>query len=112
MRLVDDDLDISVELNLDPTVRAALSVQLQRAAFGQGASLFEWRLAQRLSDALDSDLQPPSASQLSYAMSISKALDISLPSEALKFRGSMSEFLGRYAQQFKQLQQRAEGLHE
>lgn len=108
MRLVDDDLDISVELTLDPAVKAALSVQLQRSAFSPGYSPFEWRLAQRLSDALDADLQPPSASQLSYAMSIAKALDISLPSEALKFKGSMHDFLGRYAPQFKQWQQRVD----
>ncbi len=108
MRLVDDDLDLSVELTLDPTVRDALSIQLQRSACGQGVSLFESRLTQRLADALDTDLQPPSASQLSYAISISKTLDISLPSEALKFRGSMSEFLGRYAPLFKELKQRIE----
>ena len=108
MRLVDDDLDLSIDITLDSTVREALSIQMQRSAYCLGCSAFEWRLAKRLSDVLDADLQPPSDSQLSYAMSIVKALDISLPGEALKFRGSMHEFLDRYTPAFKLLQQRME----
>lgn len=106
MRLVDDDLDISIDINLDSSVRDALSIQMQRSAYCSGYSAFAWRLAKRLSDVLDADLQPPSESQLSYAMSIVKALDISLPGEALKFRGAMHEFLDRYAPAFKELLQR------
>ncbi len=100
LRLVDDDLDLSLELTLPPSARNALGIQLQRTLFGS-STFFGERLAQQLSDMLDSDLQPPSKAQLSYAISISKALDVSLPAEAMKFRGSMSDFLARYAPIYK-----------
>lgn len=108
LRLVDDDLDISIELDLDPSARSAVSVQLQRAAGGVRRSSFEGRLAQSLQDSLDADLQPPSYKQLSYALSIAKTLGIALPSEAMIFKGSMGEFLGRYAPLFQERSRRSQ----
>lgn len=100
-RLVDDDLDLSVELSFAPPTREALGIQLQRWACADCYSYFGDRLARKLTDLLDADLQPPSASQLSYALSISKALDVALPSEVLKYKGAMFDFLDRYAPIFK-----------
>lgn len=100
-RLVDDDLDLSVELPFAPPTREALGIQLQRSAYADGYSFFGDRLARKLAELLDADLQPPSASQLSYALSISRTLDVALPSEVLKFKGAMFDFLDRYAPMFK-----------
>lgn len=100
-RIVDDDLDLSVELPFAPLTREALGIQLQRSSFADGYTFFGDRLARKLAELLDADLQPPSASQLSYALSISRTLDIALPSEVLKFKGAMFDFLDRYAPMFK-----------
>lgn len=100
LRLVDDDLDLSLELTLPPGARSAVSIQLQRTIFGS-SSFFGERLAEQLTELLDSDLQPPSRAQLSYAIAISRALDVSLPGEAIKFRGSMFDFLRSYAPVYK-----------
>ena len=101
LRLVDDDLDLSVELPFAPPAREALGIQLQRSACAYGNTLFGDRLARKLTELLDADLQPPSPSQLSYALSISRTLDVAVPSEVLKFKGAMFDFLDRYAPMFK-----------
>ena len=102
LRLVDDDLDISLDLPLDHMAREALGIQLQRCATSQHRHLFELRLVEQLAELIDSDLQPPTARQLAYAIGIAKSLDISLPGEALRFRGSMFEFLHRFAPLYRE----------
>lgn len=101
LRLVDDDLDLSVELPFAPPAREALGIQLQRSLYSNGYSPFGDRLARKLVELVDADLQPPSPSQLSYALTISRTLDVAVPSEVLKFKGAMFDFLDRYAPMFK-----------
>lgn len=108
LRLVDDDLEISLDLALDPSARAAIAVQLQRAVDDSRRSSFEGRLAQSLQELLDADLQPPSYKQLSYALNIAKALGIAIPGEAMSFKGSMSTFISRHAPMFQERVRRAE----
>jgi len=105
LRLVDDDLDVSFEILLAEEARHALSVQLQRASNGAARPEFEAKLKQHLQELLDADLRPPSARQIAYALEITKALDIALPGEALRHKGSMFDFLDRYAPLFKQRSQ-------
>lgn len=100
-RLVNDDLDLSVELPFAPLAQEALGIQLQRSVCTDGYFPFGDRLARKLVELIDADLQPPSASQLSFALSISRTLDVAVPSEVLKFRGAMFDFLDRYAPMFK-----------
>jgi hypothetical protein len=101
LRLVDDDLDMSFEIPLETDARHALSVQLQRTTHRHGKLLFEMRLCDQLQKLIDADLRPPSARQIAYALSIAKELDIALPGEALRHRGSMFDFLDRYVPLFK-----------
>lgn len=101
LRLVDDDLDISFEIPLAAEARLALSIQLQRHVGAEVKPMFETRLCQQLQELIDADLRPPSARQIAYALSIAKALDVALPGEALRHRGSMFDFLDRYAPLFK-----------
>ena len=100
LRLVDDDLDVSLDLPLDQVTREALGIQLQRCADTRHRN-FELLLAERIIELVDADLRPPSAKQLAYAIAIAKSLDISVPSEALRFRGAMFEFLERFAPLYK-----------
>lgn len=102
LRLVDDDLDMSFDIALAADARHALSLQLQRAAEATTRTQFELRLGQQLQNLIDADLRPPSARQIAYALNIAKALDIPLPGEALRHRGSMFDFLDRYVPLFKE----------
>jgi hypothetical protein len=102
LRLVDDDLDVSLDLPLEASVREALCIQMQRCANSGTEPAFELRLVESLTALIDVDLKPPTPSQISYAISIAKALNIALPSEALRHKGSMFEFLSRYAPIFKE----------
>lgn len=100
-RLVDDDSELSIELPFSTSTREAIGIQLERSAYMDGRHSFSERLARTLIELLDADLQPPSAAQLSYAAAISRGLDVALPSEVLKFKGAMFDFLDRYAPIFK-----------
>lgn len=101
MRLVlDDDSGISIPLN--DCVRAAWLLQYDRAAHSGGIEGFQERLAscfaESLAECLDTDLKPPTDAQVKYATSIARELGIALPSEALRFRGPMAEFIDRFAE--------------
>jgi hypothetical protein len=106
LRIVDDDLDVSLDLPLETSIREALCIQMQRCANGETETAFELRLVESLTALIDIDLRPPTPSQISYAISIAKALDVALPGEALRYKGSMFAFLSRYAPIFKERMQR------
>lgn len=103
IRLVDDDLDLSWELSVDWETRHALRIQLQRCLCPSGVATFEERFVATLAEILDEDLIPPTASQVSYAKSICRRLQIRLPEEALMFKGSMHVFLALYAPIFQEM---------
>ncbi|AGG90926.1 MULTISPECIES: hypothetical protein [Rhodanobacter] len=102
LRLVDDDLDLSLDIAMSWSSREALGIQLERCLSTGTNAPFESRLITSLASILDDDLQPPTQSQVSYALSIAKALAISLPGEALKYKGTMKQFLSRYAPVFRE----------
>ena len=101
LRLVDDDLEVSLDLPLDKITREALGIQMQRCASDRSQHTFELRLVQRIAELVDVDLRPPTVKQLAYAINIAKVLGVSLPGEVLRFRGSMSEFLNRFSPLYK-----------
>lgn len=110
LRLVDDDLGLSMNIAMSWDYREALGIQLERCVSADTNLPFEWRLISSLIKILDADLQPPTASQISYATSIAKALAISLPGEALRYRGSMAQFLSRHAPTFKEHREKVRGV--
>lgn len=101
LRLVDDDHNVSLDLSLDPISREALGIQIQRCVSSSAINAFEARLVNHLLELVDPDLKPPTDKQLAYALSMAKNLGISVPAEALRFRGSMSEFLRRFADSYR-----------
>ena len=101
LRLVDDDLDVSFDIPLSLEAREAFNVQLQRASDVLAKSTFEARLSQQLCHLIDDDLRPPTSRQVAYALSIAKTLDVALPGEALRYKGSMCAFLERFVPAFK-----------
>lgn len=100
------DHDTEVGIPLDPSLEEAWRIQYERSLdTGRGES-FQRRLAatfaQALTECLDADLKPPTAPQLQYATSIARQLGVALPPEALRFRGSMVEFIGRFAGELRE----------
>lgn len=102
--VVDESGGISIPV--DDCVREAWIVQYERAAHSGSINAFRERLAEcfavSLAECLDPDLKPPTDPQVRYAMDIARDLGVALPSEALRFRGAMAEFIERFADAFKQ----------
>jgi hypothetical protein len=101
LRLVDDDRDLSLDLSLDPVSREAVGIQIQRCVSSPAYNTFGIRLVQHLLELVDPDLKPPTYKQLSYALSVARALGISVPAEALRFRGSTAQFLRQFAESYR-----------
>lgn len=95
-----------IPIPLDDCVREAWMLQYDRATHAGAVDDFRERLAAcfavSLAECLDPDLKPPTDAQLTYAMAIARDLGISLPSEAIRFRGAMSDFLNRFADNYRQ----------
>ncbi|WP_307837966.1 hypothetical protein [Dyella sp. EPa41] len=101
MRLSLNNEDDPIAIPIDDVIREAWTLQYDRAHYDGGMDRFRERLAvcfaNSLAACLDTDLQPPTAAQMQYATSIARELGVSLPYEALRFRGTMSDFIDRYA---------------
>lgn len=102
--LVDETLRLAVKITVRADLQDPLLRQTSRLREGDGDRFTE-RLGEGLSvaieTALDPDLRPPSSQQIAFAIAISKALQIPLPPEALKFRGAMGSFLDAHSAAFK-----------
>lgn len=66
-------------------------------------SMSGWRNASLLAlpNAWTPDLRLPTEAQIRYATVISRDLRVTRPAEALRYRGSMSEFIERFAASHK-----------
>jgi hypothetical protein len=112
VRIVDDDNDWSVNLDLDSALLQALMIQVERgeSPTGRRSSFpgkFEGLLRQLLGEALDSDIKPPTEPQLKFAVDIARALGVAIPGEALRYRGSMKAFISRFEPMFRGARQRS-----
>lgn len=105
LQLLFDD-ETAVEIPLDPSLQEAWLIQYGRELDAGRGERFQKRLAisfaQALADGLDADLKPPTEPQLRYATSIARELGVALPPEALRFRGSMADFIGRFAERLRE----------
>lgn len=63
LRLVYDDLDLSLDLPGVPAITEAIGMQIERCLIQGGASGFAWRLVGEITNMLDTDfsLRPPPA---------------------------------------------------
>jgi hypothetical protein len=108
MQLVLNDEEV-VPIPLDDFVQEAWVLQYNRASFQGGLEGFVERLAtcfaSSLAECLDPDLKLPTDAQLKYATAIARDLGVALPSEALRFRGAMTEFIDRFADIHKRRRQ-------
>jgi hypothetical protein len=97
--------DLLIEIPVTEPLAQALELQWGRlsdeAARNAFGARFGPHLALALGESLDWDLRAPTPAQVTYATAISKALGLVLPSEVLRYRGHMNEFLDRHNQTFK-----------
>lgn len=104
----DSDSEVTILIDLPADRQVALTRQLIRSRESGHRSGFPDLIAQAVATAmstkLDWDLLPPTEPQKSYAISISEGLGVEIPTDALRFRGVMSEFLTEHADRLKALQ--------
>ena len=98
--LLDDEWTIPIPITDD--LRETWGIQHARSrSVGNAAALSE-RLADCfalcLTECLDPDLKPPTSAQVVYATDISRVLGVSLPFEALRYRGAMAKFIESYVE--------------
>lgn len=97
--LVAPALDLSIELYISTQIEQSLAIQWERLKDRSARDAFCRRMATQLEtlipDSIDWDIKEPTQAQVSYAMALSKDLDIPIPPEALRSRGFMHEFLGK-----------------
>jgi len=109
IRLVDDDNDVSVHLDLDRDLLQAVSIQLQRAE-ASGRSSFPRRFVALVRDilgqSLDGDIKPPTGAQLKFAVDIARELGVAIPGEAFRYRGAMTSFIARFEPHFRESRRR------
>lgn len=100
----------SIPVLMDDRLQEALGVQRERASGEEFDLAFAERLsacfANSLAECLDTDLQLPTDSQVKYAMDIARELGVSLPADALRFRGSAHEFIDRFEDAFRASRER------
>lgn len=105
LQLVLDEFD-RIDLPLDDGALEAWRLQFDRAAAYRNSYVLSERLAACIAssivECLDWDLQPPTEKQVRYAMAIAKALNVPLSGDAMRYRGSMTEFLNRFADAYKE----------
>ena len=105
MQLVLNDED-AISIPVDECVREAWLLQYERAHLSGGMDKFREKLARclatSLAECLDPDLKLPTEAQIQYAARIAREIGVSIPYEALRFRGCMAEFIGRFADSFRQ----------
>lgn len=105
LRIADDDGAWEITVPLEMAVCEALKTQMARVLTDdEHLPLLCRRIAERMAisilEVLDVDLRPPTPAQVSYALAIARDLNVSLPGEALLYRGAMSDFLNRYVSLF------------
>lgn len=94
-----------IDVPLTDSMLEAWRLQFDRAALARNTCPLAERLAACIAaglvHCLDADLQPPTEKQVRYAQAIARELNVSLSGDALRYRGSMHEFLDRFADAFK-----------
>ena len=104
--LVAPGIDLSIELFVADHIEKALAVQWERLKDKADREAFCRRMTQQLDnvipEAIDWDIKEPTQAQLSYAMVLSKQLDVPIPPGALRYRGQMHEFLEKHSQLSKE----------
>ncbi|HZX78218.1 hypothetical protein [Lysobacter sp.] len=95
-----DIAEIELNFGLAPFVGERLAIQMERATSAQAREQLVTRLQmafeRAIGDLIDRDLSSPTADQVEKAVQIARTRLISIPGEALRYRGTMELFLARH----------------
>lgn len=98
--LVAPDIDVTVEIPISPEAMNAIALHLSGLRDGWAQDNFCKRLAEEVGKALpeviDWRLKPPTKAQVALAKIVCRQLDVTLPTDAVKYRGEMCRFLEIY----------------
>ena len=104
LQLVLDEYD-QIDLPIKDSLLEAWRLQFNRAAVTYNTVVLSERVAtcvaEGLTHCLDWDLQPPTEKQMRYATTIARELNVTISGDALRYKGSMTEFIDRFASVFK-----------
>lgn len=96
--------EIELSFGLPPFVGERLAIQLERALTEVARDMLIHRLElafeQAIGDLIDQDLMSPTKEQVDRALLIARVLLVSIPGEALRYRGCMEQFLTRHSASF------------
>jgi hypothetical protein len=103
--LVNPGVDLTLELYIAPAMEEAVCIQWERVKDKAIRQTFVRKLEKQLErlivECMDWDLKEPTPAQASYAALISRKLDVSIPSEAKKYRFHMALFIDTYSEQYR-----------
>ena len=103
--LVNPGVDLALELYIAPAMEEAICIQWERIRDKAIRQTFVRKLEKQLErlvvECMDWDLKEPTPAQASYAALISRKLDVSIPSEAMKYRFHMALFIDTYNEQYR-----------
>lgn len=103
--LVNPGVDLTLELYIASAMEEAICIQWERAKDRAIRQAFVRKLEKQLErlivDCIDWDLKEPTPAQVSYATLIGRKLEVSIPSEALKYRFHMALFIDTYSEQYR-----------
>ncbi len=103
--LVNPGVDLTLELYIAPNLEEAVCIQWERVKDMAIRQTFVRKLEKQLErlivECMDWDLKEPTPAQESYASLISRKLDVSIPSEAKKYRFHMALFIDTYSEQYR-----------
>ena len=109
LQLVFND-DWAISIPLSEYQQEAWDLQQARSARADDIDGLSLRLsycfASSLIACLDSDLKPPPEDDLKLGMAIARDLGLSLHADALRYNGSMTEFIRRFGDLHKRRQAR------
>jgi hypothetical protein len=105
LHVLDTAAGIAAEIEFSDADRDLLELQMKRCVNDGGLELFARWIAQAVSTSLptvaDYELRPPSDAQVNFAMAIVRTLGVALPSDVLKYRGAMHQFLTTHKEDFE-----------
>ena len=103
--IVNTESDLLIELQVTEFVAELLKLQCERLTEEASCKAFGARFGQHfgaaLGESVDWDLKEPTPAQIAYATGIAKTLGVGLPSDVLRYRGPMNEFLDTHNHAFK-----------
>ncbi|MFP7725845.1 hypothetical protein [Lysobacter sp. D1-1-M9] len=112
--LLDEGRTEALQVPVSDLISEALDAQWRRATSEEMHDQLIARLASCVGAgvelALDPDLRSPTKRQVDFAATVARSLCLSLPADALRFRGAMSAFLDRHADGFQQCQAKAKAI--